>query len=349
MQREEEHIHNQLVDNSVISTPYLLDKAIRQWGMVQQNIVNHYNSYLQNFVDANAVGPIEKHPYIDKYEQDFDLSRKFLLLGTFPGTSYFNNLEGIDIPAVNNGINNLVQHEIDFYNGHRRVTWRYLLNVQNNDFQTNTIRERLQEFDVAVSDVFYYIQRDNIAQATPASYHNIILNNSIFKVFEDNITTDVILTTSGSISSLINNDIDTVKGIRWVIEESGVQLNDVSISGDDYTGNGVYHPITIEGIENCITQQNDRIIWWIKLGNKKVKIINLPKTVASGTIGSDFFLRWVNFRAGYYRIPAPLEAELDNLIGYMQGYPDAFGQGQYVVSFWKDVYQKALNGGLHEI
>ena len=61
-------IYNFLNANIVINVPLLNDNSVRMWGQNQNNIIEHYNSYLANVVVPNSPGPIEKHPYIDLYK-----------------------------------------------------------------------------------------------------------------------------------------------------------------------------------------------------------------------------------------------------------------------------------------
>ena len=93
MKRINHRLYDLLIQSRLKSTPNLNDNDIRIWGQQINNVLLHYNSYLANCRSPNSFGPIEKHPYVDTYAKDFDLSRKFLLLGTFPPSSYFNNRE----------------------------------------------------------------------------------------------------------------------------------------------------------------------------------------------------------------------------------------------------------------
>ena len=93
MKKTNENIYNFLLDNGVLDLPLLNDNAIIQWGHTNENVINHYNSYLQNILISNNCGPIERHPYIDFFENCYNSSYQFLLLGTFPPSTYFNNLD----------------------------------------------------------------------------------------------------------------------------------------------------------------------------------------------------------------------------------------------------------------
>ena len=107
MRRISIDLYEELIQNGVLSTPALLnDEAIREWGTNNNNVIRHYESYLDVYQQPDSIGPIEKHPYIEFYENDFDLSRRFLLLGTFPPSSYFNNLGLEGLPNVNIQPNN---------------------------------------------------------------------------------------------------------------------------------------------------------------------------------------------------------------------------------------------------
>jgi hypothetical protein len=340
MEKIEDNLQKELVNNDIISTPYFSEEAIREWGKIEQNVINHYNSYVKTIGQVNAIGPIEKHPYLEKYKEDFDLSRKFLVLGTFPGNSYFHAM-GLT-PFVNQNIINYGANEIDFYCGSRRTVWRYILGVENNDFNTNTIQQRLEKNNISVSDVFNFIQRDTMNDSSSSRHKNIVLNSRIKEVFTADSKVDTLLTTSGSLSDIGNNAlVNTVKGLQWIF-----QNDEYEISGD-YKGNGDFYPFINDGVEQALIQQQGKPIWWLKNEEKKIKIINLPGFHAQGDGRTSFYRKWIQYKAQLAFLPN----ENDNLHTIMNQYPDIFGidkEGR-VKLYWTDVCKKALDGTLHEI
>ena len=122
MRKTDLNLYNFLIVNGVLNTPALNDNAIRLWGANWQNVYDHYSSYLLNIQAPNSAGPIEKHPYIDLYSADCNFQRETILLGTFPPSSYINNLPVQNLPNPNVQNNNPTHY---FY-GNMNDLWFYL-------------------------------------------------------------------------------------------------------------------------------------------------------------------------------------------------------------------------------
>jgi len=107
MKRLNHQIFNQLVHFEVANCPLQLDNnSVLEWstnGTINQNVVEHLNSYLENpnFILQNQPGPYEIHPYLYREKEHFDLNKRYLLLGTFPPNSYMRNIPGIAAPIIN--------------------------------------------------------------------------------------------------------------------------------------------------------------------------------------------------------------------------------------------------------
>jgi len=338
MKKKDINCYNFLINNGVLNTPLLDDQSIRNWGQNLNNIITHYDSYLLNIQMPNSPGPIEKHPYIDLYATDCDFQREILLLGTFPPSSYLNNMPLINLPNPNVQINN----PTNYFYGNMNDLWDYLFGLYGNDVSIGNIQALLNENRISISDVFTYVQRKNMINAYDTEYVNIVLNCNLKKIFypESNIKT--LLFTSGSLKKLINNDTSALTGFKWILEECCQGLNNFTISGD-ITGNGVFYQINAEGIQNAVIQQNGGIIWWLKFGTKKIRIINLPspaRTASQKIPGSSFYNKWINHKATANQIqPNGLDA---NVIQFLSQHPQVYIQ-PYTKQYRREIYQMVLN------
>ena len=136
--------------NNVINGFELNENSIRNWGEDYQNILNHYNLYLQNVIDGNSPGPFEKHPYIELYNDEcFNLSNRFLILGTFPPSTYFNNLalEGLPNPNINNNI------PFNFFYGNLNELWRLLFDLEPVGITPEILLKNLSNHSISITDV----------------------------------------------------------------------------------------------------------------------------------------------------------------------------------------------------
>lgn len=337
MKNEQRQRWQQLVNQNIVSTPYLLDEAIRQWGEVAQNVINHRDSY--NNIFNGGAGPIEKHPYIETYADDFAIrKRDKLILGPFP--SRYGH-----------------QVDIDYYFGDNPDIWYYFFGIDNINLENNAInyvRTILQDEGIAITDVFQFVQRRNLAAVAVQNHGNLVLNSDVSKVLKHGSKVKTIFLLSGDLSSLVEpeeTNVDTTKGFYWILQEEKM-LKECTISGD-VTGNGAFHPFNVEGINAAIQQQNNGIIWWIKYKNKKVKIVNLPNPSPGAAMQminvGGFFEKWVVYKAEQDpNIPIPNQAQLLNLNGYMNDYPGVFEPAP-TRQYRREVYQMALNGALSEI
>jgi hypothetical protein len=330
--------YNFLINNQVLSTPLLDDQAIRNWGNNLNNIIAHYDSYLLNLQIPNSPGPIEKHPYIDLYATDCDFQRETLLLGTFPPSSYLNNMQLANIPNPNVQNNN----PTNYFYGNMNDLWDYLFGLNGNNVTIGNIHTLLNENSISISDVFAYVQRKNMINPEDKEYVNIVINCNLRAIFypESNIKT--LLFTSGSLRKLLSNTTSTLTGFRWILEECCEGLNNFTISGD-LNGNGIFYPVNKVGIQNALIQQNGGIVWWLKFGTKKIRIINLPSPAPTASLritSSPFYIKWINHKATANQIqPIVLGANVNQ---YLNQFPHVFIQ-PYTKQYRREIYQMVLN------
>ena len=329
------------IANSVINTPPLLDNTIRIWGQNNANVINHYNSYLANVVAPNSPGPIEKHPYIDLYKEVFNLQNKFLILGTFPPSSYFNNLGLIGLPNPNIQPNNPVH----FFYGNQNNLWKFLFNLNPDDITINNIKENLTKNNISITDVFSFVQRKKMISSNDTDLKNIVLNCSILDIFNKSSSIKTVLLTSGNLSTFFKTQTSTLTGFKWILEDCETNIEDFKFSGD-ISGNGLYYPVNEINLINVLNQQNGGIVWWVKKGDKKIKFVNLPSPSNIGAAripGSIFFKRWVLYKAGINAIPLPNKLQMKNLkLNYFPLYPNVF-VGPPTIQFRKEIYTMVLN------
>ena len=342
MRKTDLNLYNFLIVNGILNTPALNDNAIRILGANWENVYEHYSSHLLNIQAPNSAGPIEKHPYIDLYLTDCNFQRETLLLGTFPPSSYINNLPVQNLPNPNVQNNNPTHY---FY-GNMNDLWFYLFGLNGGALTIQTIQESLNTNDLSISDVFAYVQRKTMISAFDSEYKNIVLNCKIKEIFNLESKINTILFTSGSLSSFLSNTTSTLTGFRWILEDCCNGLNNFTISGD-INGNGQYYPINTIGVQNSVIQQNDGIVWWLKYGTKKIKIINLPSPApmaAQKMINSPFFKKWINYKATINGIP-PLDFGA-NLKQYLNLYPGIFNE-PFTKHYRRETYQMVLNNTIH--
>jgi hypothetical protein len=344
MRKQKNNFYNYLNFNGVINTPNLTDLGIRNWGNNLNNVYEHYDSYLLNCHVPNSPGPIEKHPYLELYQGDFDLNRETLLLGTFPPSSYFNNLPLINLPNPNVQNNN----PTNYFYGNMNDLWFYLFGLNGALITIPTIQALLNTNSLSISDVFAYVQRKKMISAFDSEYRNIVLNCSIGNVFNSESTIQTLLFTSGSLKTFISNSISTLTGFRWILEDCFNGLENFKISGDKL-GEGPYYNINTFGIRNAIIQQNGGIIWWLKTEKKKIRIINLPSPApmaANRMKSSLFFKKWINYKATNSNIaPMSVGANVNNYINQNQ----VLFTNPVTKQYRKEVYQMVLNNSIHLI
>src|SRR5690606_18649715 len=132
---------------------------------------------------------IEKHPNIERYWEDFDLSRDILVLGPFPSGQYLTN------PNL-----------LDYYYADNPVLWDYLLELSGEQVTVENIRKELAERKISITDVYAYAQRRSFMIADPnTNLKNIVLNQSVADVFEEKYKIHSIFTLSGSLKNLYTN------------------------------------------------------------------------------------------------------------------------------------------------
>lgn len=343
MKKQDLNIYNFLIANG-INTPPLYDLAIREWGENWNNVIGHYSSYFLNITQPNSSGPIEKHPYIDLYANDCDFQREILLLGTYPPSSYINNLQVNNLPNTNIQNNNPTHY---FY-GNMKDLWFYLFGLNEVSLTIPNIQAQLYTNNISISDVFSFVQRKNLISPFDSEYRNIISNCIIAQVFDNKSNIHTILLTSGSLNSFLTNSTSTLTGLMWVLEDCFGGLNNFTITGDKL-GIGPYYPLNYQGIQSTINQQDNGIIWWLKFEKKKVRIINLPSPsqTASRTMKkSPYFIKWLNYKANQNAIPQ-IEADA-NINNYLINHPGVF-YAPHTKQYRQEVYQMVLNNTIHMI
>lgn len=346
MKNPNNEIYNFLETNEVLNTPNLTDDAIRNWGKLNASVYEHYNSYLKNIQDPNSPGPIEKHPYIERYKDDCDFQREFLILGTFPPSSYFNNLSLNNLPNPNLQTNK----PNPYFYGNNNDLWYYLfeLNIkpESSNPNTNLLQIRLNSSKISISDVFAYVQRKKMIKPDDSQYHNIVLNSNLTKIFTPESKIHTLLFTSGSLRDLLNNTPNTLNGFRWILEEHYNGLEHFTISGD-IEGNGEYYGVNNQGIQSALSQQNDGIIWWLKFGEYKIRIINLPSPTPDAQrrmMTSPFFIKWANYKVRKLQ-PNGVNGDLRE---FMSLHPHVFG-APYTRQYRREVYAMVLDNTIDRI
>lgn len=348
MKRTDKTIHQVLENSEIANTPGLNSDTIRKWGNDNKNVREHYESYFHKIKNQGSCGPIEKHPYIEKYIQDFDLSRKILLLGTFPPNSYMNNLELSNLPNPN-----VESHKpIDFFYGNMTDLWYYLFDIDSEIITVAKIREKLRASEMSITDVFAYVQRRKMKSANDTYYKNIVLNKKLTGLFNSSSKVETIMTTSGMLTHLLNmNTPNTITGFCWVLEQEFKDLSQFKISGST-DGNGEYFDFGKDGIEHALKQQNNGIIWWLKKGNQKIRIVNLPSPSPQSSRSiprMNFYKKWVNYKAKENNIPLPTVTEAKGLTKqYFSKHPGVFSSTP-TKQYRKDVYAKVLDNTIQEI
>ena len=332
------------MNNGVLKTPKLNDDIIRNWGVNINNFYEHYESYLLNIQNPNSPGPIEKHPYIDFYNADCDFQRRTLLLGTFPPSSYLNNLNLNNLPNPNIQNNN----PIHFFYGNMNSLWGYLFpNLMN--ITIPNLQEQLRNHGISISDVFDFVQRKKMISPSDSDYRNIVLNSNLSHVFNSDSTISTLLFTSGKLKSFLSNTVSTLTGFRWILEDCCGGIDEFKISGD-ITGDGEYFPINNIGIQMAVQQQNGGIIWWLKSKNKTIRIVNLPSPAGNAAIqmiGSSFFLKWLNFKAIQLGLPQVQAGK--NVKQYLALNPGLIVNPNPTVQYRQEVYEMVLNNTIHII
>ena len=288
MKKQNINLCDSLQANGVLNTPILNDQGVRAWGENWMNVLEHYSSYFLNFLHPMSHGPIEKHPYIELYAADCDFQREILLLGTFPPSSYINNLLVNNLPNPNIQNNNPTHY---FY-GNMNDIWFYLFGLIGEAITIPNIQAQLNANKMSISDVFSFVQRETMNSASDSEYRNIISNCNIINIFKYESNIHTILLTSGSLSSFLTNTTSTLTGLMWVLQDCLGGLNNFTLTGDKL-GNGPYYPLDNQGIQNSVNQQDNGIIWWLKSKKKKIRIINLPShspTAAIRMKNSPYFI-----------------------------------------------------------
>lgn len=345
MRKTDNEIHDFLIANQILFTPQpLIDDIIRLWGMNGENVYNHYSDYFLTIQQPESTGPIEKHPYIDLYDEDCNFQNSTLILGTFPPSSYMNNLPVHNLPNPNIQNNN----PLHYFYGNMNSLWKYLFDFNQVEVTIPMIRETLKLNKFSISDVFAFVQRNRMISSSDQDYRNIVLNCRLQTIFDSNSRISTVLFTSGNLRSFFSGNISTLTGFRWIMEDCCGGLENFEISGE-ITGNGPYYNLNNYGIDQAVIQQNNGIIWWLKFNTKKIRIINLPSPSPQAAIpifNSAFFQKWINFKANENQIPLPVDN--NQIRNYINLYPGIFERA-VTNQYRREVYSMVLNNSIHLI
>ncbi len=325
MRNIDQNLYNFLNANGVANTPAFTDHAILNWGENINSVYEHLASYLALIQQSNSPGPIEEHPYIDLYSADCDFQRHTLVLGTFPPSSYLNNLPLQNLPNPNVQNNNPTHY---FY-GNMNSFWNYLFPGNQANITISYLQQKLRNQGISISDVFAFVQRKRLISSADQDLKNIVLNCEISKVFNANSEVRTILFTSGKLQTFFNYQVSTLSGFRWILEDCCGGLNGFTISGD-VSGNGPYFPLNDIGLQNAVQQQDGGIVWWLKSQQKAIRIVNLPSPAGQAAIQmakSPFYIKWLNYKANRNE---PI-------------------QNPSTVQYRQEVYQMVLNDTIHLI
>jgi hypothetical protein len=345
MRKMSQRLYNFLINNGIANTPVCTDQAFRTWGEDINNVYEHLDSYLGLIHEPNSPGPIEKHPYIDLYAADFDFQRNTILLGTFPPSSYLNNLPLNNLPNPNVQNNNPTH----FFYGNMNSLWNYLFPGIQGNIAIPFLQQQLALHDISISDVFSFVQRKNMRSAADSDLKNIVVNCKLSRLFDSSSSIETVLFTSGSLNSFLSNSVSTLTGFRWVLEDCCGGLDAFTISGD-ISGNGPYYPINNAGLQMAVQQQEGGIVWWLKSENKTIRIINLPSPAGAAAIqmfNSSFFRKWINYKANLLGLPQLQIGQ--NVRQYLIINHQLIANGSPTTQYRQEVYEMVLNNTIHLI
>lgn len=331
--------------------PALNLAAILAWSAGDINVCDHLQSYLA-LIPCPIEGPYEMHPYIHREGEEFDLRRKYLLLGTFPPNSYLRNTALLAAMAGAHPNVGAVPN-IDFYYGNMANLWKFFGLAE--PLTIDGIKQFLQDHSIAISDVILGAQRNIFASAADSDLFNILPNQGLCSIVSEN-NLETILFTSGSLHSLLvdQNQVTTLKVFVKILTgycEFNCH-NGCTISGHP-DGSGPFHPFTPVGIAAAVEQQKMRIndgllipdnykhiVWYLKFPNKTLRVINLPTPRnTQAHMSSNFFYRWLRWKCEILGLPIPPD---QNRQGFMNQFPQHF-PGAPSNLFRKDIYQIAIN------
>ena len=105
-------------------------------------------------------------------------------------------------------------------------------------------------------------------------------------------------------------------------------------------GNGHYYPLNNAGQNAAVLDQDGHIIWYLRIGQRTFRIINLPTpATALGMIRIPFFWRWVAYKALQNGLPVP---PIANLVEYMLQHPLVF-QRPPTIQYRTEIYDMAIH------
>jgi hypothetical protein len=221
--------------------------------------------------------------------------------------------------------------------------WGYLFPGNQANITIPYLQEQLSTNSISISDVFSFVQRRKMISAADSDLKNIVVNCNLSRVFDSDSAIRTILFTSGKLDAFLSNTVSALTGFRWILEECCGGLEGFTISGEIF-GNGPYYPINNAGLQLAVQQQNGGIVWWLKSGQKKIRIINLPSPAGAAAIpmlGSSFFRKWINYKANLLGLP-PLQVG-DNVGQYLALNPQLIINASPTVQYRQEVYQMVLN------
>jgi hypothetical protein len=328
-----------------IAPAQLTDVSILGWsnsGQINANVLDHLHSYLQN--PPALHGPYEIHPYIHREAAQYNIGRKFLLLGTFPPNSYLRNLPRLT--AVANAHPQVGVGTIDYYYGNTGNLWDFF--GVPGQITAAAIRVFLTQSNIAISDVCIGLQRDIFSSPADARLFNILPNTLLCGILEPASTIETILFTSGSLASVqvdaagnidvnANNNVNTLNIFLHILKNN---CRCAMTASGQVDGNGHYYPLNNAGQNAAVLDQDGHIIWYLRIGQTTFRIINLPTpATALGMIRIPFFWRWVAYKAVQNGLPVP---PIANLVEYMLQHPNVF-QGPPTIQYRTEIYDMAIH------
>lgn len=330
--------------NYANSPALLTDESILGWsdnGQYNVDVVDHLSSYLQS--PPAVHGPYEIHPYLQREAAQFHIGRGFLLLGTFPPNSYLRNIPALAAaanahPQVGVGV-------IDYYYGNTGSLWNFF--GVPGQITAAAIRTFLVQNNIAISDVCLGLQRNVFSSYADTQLFNILPNTLLCGILEPASNIHTVLFTSGSLANIPTDALGAIAINAGGVSTLNVFLHilknnchcEMQVSGQS-DGNGIYYQLNTNGRNAAVLHQNGHIIWYLRIGQRTLRIINLPTpATALGMIGSPFFYRWVVYKAQQNGLPVPPQAHLTN---YMAQHPGVF-IGPPTNQYRTEIYDMAIH------
>ena len=324
----------------------LSNQSILDWsegGQINQNVIDHLSSYFRK--ETAESGPYEIHPFIYREAAQFDLSRRYLLLGTFPPATYIRNIPQLSgVAAADPDVR--PAPSVDFYFGETTSLW-HMFGLPSVQLTRAMIDDFLKDRSIAVTDVILGAQRMMFHDIRDMSLFNILPNHQLCKLFSDNSAIETILFTSGNLAGvplttsghISLNMPNTVRVfLKTLIEICTHEQLYVSGKPD---GSGTFYRFGPKGLAHAVSDQDNHLIWYLRFGDKVLRMVSLPSPATPATLPeTPFFRRWLQYKAKKAGIQSP--AKKDDLLEYMTAYPDVFVH-PYMTQYRSEIYQMAID------